>query len=359
MSVKSSKLMLEVLEGIVPSRPPFWFMRQAGRYLPEYLRIRNQASNFLELCLTPSLASTLSLQPVTRFHTDAAILFSDILILPYALGYPVTFTSEGPRVSPHTGSYRKFPSSLFSDRVSRVYQAISNITAKLPKETTLIGFAGAPWTVACYMIEGKNTHQSWIKVKHYALSDPSRFQNFLDYLVESTTTYLIGQIDAGVEVLQLFDTWANAVPAPYFHEWVIHPTQKIVAHLRQERPQIPIIGFIPGCSQWYQKYTSQTGINALSMDSSVTPSWVVQRLPSRLPLQGNLDPAYLLTGGKTMLSQAQQIIQALSGLPHIFNLSHGVYLETPPGHLEILSQWLLEQTSSTRQQSNDGILHPY
>ena len=348
----AEKLILKVLEGSIPYRPPFWFMRQAGRYLPEYQKIRSQITDFLDLCLTPSLASMVTLQPVTRFHTDAAILFSDILILPYALGYPVRFTSQGPEVSPYTED--TFPSVAFYDRVSPVYETIATVKPKLSKTTTLIGFAGAPWTVACYMIEGKNSHQNWIKVKHYALNNPSRFQNFLDYLVESTTLYLIGQIDAGVDVIQLFDTWASSVPASYFPQWVIEPTRKIVSRVKQERPHIPIIGFIPGCGPWYRLYTSQTKVNALSVDSCVTPSWIEKNLPSDLPLQGNLDPCFLLSGGEVMLSQARHVIQSFSARPHIFNLSHGVFLKTPPENLEILCQRLLEDTLQPH-----GILYSY
>ena len=342
--------MLKVLEGFVPRRPPFWFMRQAGRYLPEYRQTRSQVSDFLELCLTPSLATTATLQPVSRFHTDAAILFSDILVLPYAMGYPVRFTSQGPEVLPKPENAPKFPFPQFYERVSPVYEAIAKIKTKLPAEAALIGFAGAPWTVACYMIDGKNTYRNWINVKQYALSDLSRFRSFLDCLVESTIAYLSGQIDAGAEIIQLFDTWAHSVPAAYFAEWVIEPTRKIVTRLKRENPHIPIIGFIPGTSQWYQTYLSQTKVNALSLDAGVTPSWCRQNLA--LPLQGNLDPCYLLQGGDIMLFQARQIIQSFGGTPHIFNLSHGISPQTPPENLALLSQFLLDNASN-------GTLPPY
>ncbi|MEQ8250401.1 MAG: uroporphyrinogen decarboxylase [Oceanibaculum nanhaiense] len=342
MAITPGKRMLRALKGERLDKPPFWLMRQAGRYLPEYREIRSQAGGFLDLCFSPKLACEVTLQPIRRYGMDAAILFSDILIVPYGLGQGVAFKEgEGPVLDPvrNASDLSRLSLDGFHERVAPVYETVTRIAEALPKETTLIGFAGSPWTVATYMAEGGGSKE-FVAVKRWAYGDPEGFGQLIDLLVEATVSYLSRQVEAGAEVLQLFDSWAGALPEPGFRRWCIEPTIRIVAALKARHPDIPIIGFPRGAGTLYVPYATETGIDAVSLDTTVSVAWAAEALQSKLPVQGNLDPILLVAGGDALDREVERILSGFSGGAHIFNLGHGVTQTTPPETVERLARRL-------------------
>jgi uroporphyrinogen decarboxylase len=334
------KPLLETLQGGAPAPPPVWLMRQAGRYLPEYRALRAGAGSFIDFCLTPDLAVEATLQPIRRFALDAAILFADILLVPHALGQDVAFVAnEGPKLEPvrDLGALSKLSENCFAEKLAPVMQTIAGVRAGLPQKVALVGFAGAPWTVATYMIEGAGGSDFEI-TRSLAWRDPAFFQSLLDCLVDATSAYLIAQADAGVEALQLFDSWAGAVPASLFETAVIAPTARIVRAVHVRHPQIPIIGFPRGAGSHLHAYVEQTGVNAVGIDHMTALSDALIALPRSVAVQGNLDPVLLLQGGAAMASEIRRILATTHGHPFVFNLGHGVLPSTPPEHVaELLS----------------------
>ncbi len=337
-----SKL-LELFQGRTSSPPPLWFMRQAGRHLPEYRQVRKTCKTFFDLCYTPHLAAQVTLQPLERFDYDAAILFSDILVIPDALGQKVSFEEgTGPLLSPL--SLSTFPKSLsfegFFEKLAPVYEAISLIRSKLSPSKALIGFAGAPWTLALYMLEGRG-NRDFAKAKHQAFQDEENFSKFLDFLSEAVSLHLIEQVKAGVHSVQLFDTWAGHCPATHFQKWVLKPTQKIVAMVRKIS-DVPIIGFPKGIGSHLLDYGSQSGVSALSLDASTPLTWASENLPKDLIFQGNLDPLLLVSGGNPLKKTIESIHGQMKGRPYIFNLGHGILPQTPLPHIEACVKWVRE-----------------
>jgi uroporphyrinogen decarboxylase len=338
----AGKPLLRALAGEALPVPPVWLMRQAGRYLPEYRELRRRVPGFLDLCFTPELAAEATLQPVRRFGMDAAILFSDILVVPHGLGQEVQFREgEGPALEPirSAAELRRLSLDEFPGRVAAVFETVGRVAALLPATTALIGFAGAPWTVASYMVEG-GTSRDFAAVKAWAFADPDGFSALIDRLVEATVIYLSGQIAAGAEVVQLFDSWAGVLPEPAFRRWVIAPTQRILRALRENHPKVPVIGFPRGAGLMYRAYFSESGVSALGLDSTVPPGIARKTLQSIGPLQGNLDPMMLLAGGVAMTDSVMAIRRALGEGPFVFNLGHGIVPETPVAHVSELMSLL-------------------
>jgi uroporphyrinogen decarboxylase len=310
-------------------------MRQAGRYLPEYRATRASVGGFLELCRCPEKATEVTLQPLRRYAFDAAILFSDILIVPDALGQTVRFTvGEGPQLTPlqNAEDIARLNKDGFQEAVAPIFETVRRLRVALDPDVALIGFAGAPWTVATYMIEGGSSRE-FLAVKKMAFGDPGLFQLLIDLLVDASVDYLLGQIDSGAQVIQLFDSWAGVLPEHEFRRWVVEPTRALVAALKEARPGIRIIGFPKGAGVLAEIYGCETGIDGISLDSSQRLSWAVERLSPRLTLQGNLDPVLLLTGGAALDRAIDQILEETSGVPFIFNLGHGILPQTPPDHV--------------------------
>lgn len=313
-------------------------MRQAGRYLPEYRAVRAETRGFLDLCFTPDKAIDVTLQPIRRFGFDAAILFSDILVIPYALGQEVRFVEgEGPKLDPigRADDLKRLSlDPIRSERspLSAVYEAVAGIRSELPADVTLIGFAGAPWTVACYMVEG-GTSREFHQVKRWAFEDPDGFGGLIDIVVEATVDHLVRQVEAGADVLQLFDSHAGVLPDGAYERWIIEPNRRIVAAVKARFPDLPIIGFPRGSGTRYGAFAAGTGVTAVSIDSAVPVAWAADRLQGRVAVQGNLDPVSLLAGGAAMRDAVAHILQGLGDGPMIFNLGHGVIKETPPDHV--------------------------
>ncbi|MGH7126866.1 MAG: uroporphyrinogen decarboxylase, partial [Stellaceae bacterium] len=330
--------LLRALAGETLAVPPIWLMRQAGRYLREYRALRERAPDFLSFCLTPELATEATLQPIRRFGFDAAIVFSDILVVPYALGQRVEFREgEGPvlaRISDEA-DVRRLKLDRVAERTAPVRETLRQVRRALPDAVTLIGFAGAPWTVASYMVEG-GTSRDFMRTKDWSLNEPASFTKLIDCLVSATATHLIGQIEAGAEVIQLFDSWAGILPEPEFRRWVIEPTRRIVQAVKRRHPSLPIIGFPRGAGALYETYAAESGIDAVSLDWQVTLDWARERLQSRCPVQGNLDPQLLLSGGFAMAEATRAILAAFRNGPFVFNLGHGILPETPPEHVAML-----------------------
>ena len=328
---ETGKPFLDVLHGETRNPPPVWFMRQAGRYLPEYRELRTQAEGFLDFCYTPDLTVEATLQPLRRFGFDVAILFSDILVIPDALGQNVDFREgEGPVLEPlrRNADLEELAPDRVREHLQPVFETLRRLSQAIPATTALIGFAGAPWTVATYMIEGRggtdfSTALRWFK------SDPEGFQRLIDILVEATSAYLIAQIENGAEALQLFDTWAGALDREGFERLVIDPTREILSRIWSVYPEIQVIGFPRGAGGRYIDYIERTGVCAVSLDSEVDPIWAAQNLQGRHIVQGNLDPALLVSGGKPMRDAVKKILDALSAGPFIFNLGHGIQPPTP------------------------------
>jgi uroporphyrinogen decarboxylase len=327
------KKLLQVLAGEPVTPPPVWLMRQAGRYLPEYRALRAEAKDFVQFCLSPELAVEVTLQPVRRFGLDAAILFADILLVPHALGQKLWFAEgEGPRLTPlrearDVDTLRYDPSLL-----QPVMETIKGVRAALPAEAALIGFAGSPWTVATYMIEGKGGTDHEIS-RDLAWRDDGFVTALIDRLVDATSAYLIAQTDAGAEALQLFESWAGTVPAGLFERLVLAPTARIVKAVKARHPRIPIIGFPRGAGAWLGDYARVTGVDGIGVDQMTDLAAAARLVPARIALQGNLDPVLLLQGGTAMRKEAARLVEMMKGRPFIFNLGHGVMQPTPPEHV--------------------------
>ena len=333
-----SKPLVRAIGGETVSPPPIWLMRQAGRYLPEYREVRKSAGDFLTLCRTPDIAAEVTLQPVRRFGLDAAIIFSDILVIPYALGQGVRFEEgEGPvldaiRTTEQLGS---LDNTRLHEHLSPAYVALERVSSALPNQVSLIGFAGAPWTVATYMVEGGSS-RDFSAVKGWAFSDETRFQELVNILVDATSEHLIAQVDAGADVLQIFDTWAGVLPEAQFIRWCVEPVKEIVSRVRRRHPKTPIIGFPRGAGVGYGTYAKATGVDAVSIDSSVPLLWAASDLQSICAVQGNLDPVSLLVGGDAMVSASREIVSVLGKGPFVFNLGHGILRTTPPENVSAL-----------------------
>ena len=329
-------LLLRTLRGENTAERPVWLMRQAGRYLPEYRALREQKGGFLPLVYDAEAASEITLQPIRRFGFDGAILFSDILIVPYAMGQDLEFLAgEGPRLSPRLVDAALDSLHAVPERLSPIYETVSRVKARLPADKTLLGFAGSPWTVATYMVAGEGSrdqHES----RAMAYRDPAAFQAIIDAIVTVTVEYLAGQITAGAEAVQLFDSWAGSLAPAEFERWVIAPNAAIVTALRGRFPDLPIIGFPKGAGEKLPAYARETRVDALGLDETIDPLWAAKALPSGMPVQGNLDPLLLLAGGAELERRTIQVLEAFADRPHVFNLGHGIGQHTPIEHVEQL-----------------------
>lgn len=335
----TTKKFLKALQGVKQDEPPMWLMRQAGRYLPEYRRTREKAGDFMKLVYSPDFAVEVTLQPIRRYGFDAAILFSDILVVPDALGQSVSFEEgHGPRLKP-LERLSDLSVDLVHQKLEPVYGAVAGIKYALKAEnfldTALIGFAGAPWTVACYMIEGQGSKE-FARAKTWAYTRPDEFQDLIDLLTDVTAEYLLQQIKAGAEVVQLFDSWAGLLTPDLFARYVIEPTATIVRRIKSVAPDVPIIGFPKGAGILYPDYVSKTGVTAVSVDYQVPTSWIKKELQKKVPVQGNLDPFVLMAGGVELQRAVAKTIHDLNAGPYIFNLGHGIHKDTPPAHVEQL-----------------------
>ncbi len=341
----ASKPLLQVLAGETLWPPPLWLMRQAGRYLPEYRQLRERVEDFIELCYTPELAVEVSLQPLRRFALDAVIVFADLLLLPEALGQPLTFRDGvGPVLDPiaSAADLKRLDSRVLHQRLGPVYETLRRLARELPAEVALIGFCGAPWTVATYMVEGGRS-RDFARVKAWAYGDPETFQELINLLVETSAAYLVSQARAGAEVVQIFDSWAGVLPEAAFERWCVAPVAEIVRRLREACPGFPVIAFPRGAGPLYAGYAARTGVDAVSIDTAVPASWAARELQRGGAVQGNLDPMVLLAGGKALEEEARRILDELGHGPFIFNLGHGVVPATPPQHVarlaEIVRAW--------------------
>ena len=331
-----SKPLMTALSGGKTDTIPIWLMRQAGRYLPEYRALRSEKGGFLELVYDSDAAAEITLQPIRRFGFDGAILFSDILIVPYALGQDLAFEAgEGPRLSPPLIDAALAGLTRVPERLAPIYRTVEKVKAALPPTTTLLGFAGSPWTVATYMVAGQGSREQ-AAARGMAYADPAGFSAIIDAIVEVTIDYLVGQADGGAEAVQLFDSWAGSLAPDQFERWVIAPNARIVAGLRARRPGLKIIGFPKGAGGKLPAYADETGVDALGLDETVDPAWAARVLPADLPVQGNLDPLALLAGGEALENAVARILSTFEGRPHIFNLGHGIVKETPIANVEHL-----------------------
>ncbi|MDX2157798.1 MAG: uroporphyrinogen decarboxylase [Hyphomicrobiaceae bacterium] len=324
---------LEPFRGKPVSPPPIWLMRQAGRYLPEYREVRKQAGSFLDLCYNPALAAEVTLQPIRRYGFDAAILFADILVVPDALGQSVRFAEgEGPLLDPiRTGAdlVRLRPGATRS-KYARIAETVARLRQDLPRETALIGFCGAPWTVATYMVEGRGSKDQ-AAARLWAYRDRDAFQKLIDLLVETSIDYLSEQVKAGADVLQIFDTWAGSLPDDELDRWVVEPTKTMVAALKERHPGVPIIGFPRGIGGGALWYVSETGVNGIGCDTAMPPFMMSEAFDEEdVVIQGNLDPLLLVAGGEPLEERTREILERMEGKRFIFNLGHGIVPETPP-----------------------------
>ena len=333
---ETDRPLLAVLRGERRDPSPIWLMRQAGRYLPEYRELRARKGGFLALCYDPVAAAEITLQPIRRFGFDGAILFSDILVIPQALGQDLWFeTGEGPRLAPQLLDGDLSALIAAPAQLGPIYETVRRVVAELPPSTTMLGFAGSPWTVATYMVAGQGTKDQ-LPARRLAYRDPASFQRLIDAIGTMTIDYLCGQIDAGVAAVQLFDSWAGSLAPEEFLRWVVAPNRAIVEALRAKRPGTPIIGFPKGIGEKLPTYARETDVDALGIDETIDPAWANEILPKGLPLQGNLDPIALLAGGAALENAVSRISAAFSTRPHIFNLGHGILPETPVSHVEQL-----------------------
>ncbi|HYD13447.1 MAG TPA: uroporphyrinogen decarboxylase [Allosphingosinicella sp.] len=347
MTLAPHKPLLHVLSGGKSDIIPIWLMRQAGRYLPEYRALRAAKGGFLELVNDHEAAAEVTLQPIARFGFDGAILFSDILIVPYALGQDLRFEAgEGPRLSPPLTDAVLSGLTAVPARLEPVYRTVEKVKAALPAETTFLGFAGSPWTVATYMVAGQGSRDQ-AEARQAAYADPGAFAEIIGAIEAMTVDYLSGQIEAGVEAVQLFDSWSGSLAPAQFESWVIAPTARIVAALKARHPHIPVIGFPKGAGAKLAAYARETGVDAIGLDETVDPAWADSVLPADLPVQGNLDPLALLAGGEALEKAVARILSSLAGRPHIFNLGHGIIKETPIAHVERLLE-LVRRSPSGR-----------
>ncbi len=333
----SFKPLLAVLKGQRRDPPPVWMMRQAGRYLPEYRQLREDKGGFLDLVYDSDAAAEVTLQPLRRFpELDAAILFSDILIVPFAIGQNLAFVAgEGPRLTPPLSTGSVDDLTPFVGRLDPIYATVAKVKEQLPEGKTLIGFAGAPWTVATYMVAGQGSREQG-ETRRLAYADPGRFAALIGRIEEVTLDYLSGQIGGGAEAVQLFDSWAGSLAPAEFERWVIEPAARLVAALKDRHPEVPVIGFPKGAGGKLAAYARATEVDCIGLDETVDPAWAARELPKRLTVQGNLDPLALLAGGEPLERAVAHILDALAGRPHIFNLGHGILQETPIAHVEQL-----------------------
>jgi uroporphyrinogen decarboxylase len=345
MTSVENKSILRVLGGERCQPPPMWLMRQAGRYLPEYRALREKAESFLDLCFNPELAAEVTLQPIRRFGFDAAILFSDILVVPHALGQQVSFAvGEGPRLAPVIGrdGLKTIASKIDLEALRSVFETIRIVRAKLPREVTLLGFCGAPWTVATYMVAGCGTSDQ-APARLFAYRDPEVFAQLIDILTEASVDYLAGQLEAGVDAVQLFDTWAGVLGPDEFARWCIAPAKRIVAGLRQRVPNAKIIGFPRGAGTLLRTYVESVDVDAVGLDWMIDRGFARDAIQCHRPVQGNLDPLALLAGGAALDRGVDAILESFGNGPFIFNLGHGILPETPIAHVERMIARVREQ----------------
>ena len=334
--IDAIKPLLEVLSGRRQPVPPIWMMRQAGRYLPEYRALRAKAGGFLDLCFTPEYAAEVTLQPIRRFEFDAAIIFSDILVIPYALGRTVRFEAgEGPRLDPLDTPEKVATLAARANfsRLEPVYQALRRVRRELAPKVALIGFCGAPWTVATYMVAGQGTPDQ-APARMMAYRHPDAFAAIVEVLIENSIQYLLGQLEAGADVLQIFDTWAGVLPPREFTRWSIEPTRRIVEGVRAMAPGAKIIGFPRGAGALLPAYVGATGVDGVSIDWAAEPSLIRERVQNRVAIQGNLDPLALIAGGAALDRAIDDVLANFAGGRLIFNLGHGILPETPIAHVE-------------------------
>lgn len=332
----SDKRLLQVLQGKTLSRPPVWMMRQAGRYLSEYREIRATAPSFIDFCYTPKLAAEATLQPIRRFGFDAAILFSDILVIADALGQKVSFeTGEGPRLTPiqNMTDLNALHAEVDLSRLNPVFETIDLVRKSLPAQTSFIGFCGAPWTVASYMVAGHGTPDQ-APARLAAYRDPVFFQALIDRLVKASIAYLSRQVEAGIEAVQIFDSWAGVLPKHEFERWCLVPVQQIIQGLKALHPNVPVIAFPRGAGGRIRELALSLGAEAIGLDTAVDPYWARDQIDAKVAVQGNLDPLVLLAGGSALDRAVDTILEAFSGRPHIFNLGHGILPPTPIAHVE-------------------------
>lgn len=331
----SAPLFLKALAGEATARPPIWLMRQAGRYLSEYRALRDKAGSFLDLCYTPELATEVTLQPIRRFGFDAAILFSDILVIPHAMGQKLEFREgEGPVLDP-IGDDRELgrlrPGGCL-ERLAPVFETVQRLRDALPPEVPLIGFCGAPWTVATYMVAGRGTPDQ-APARLWAYRDPAGFARLIDILVEVSAAYLIAQIEAGAQAVQIFDSWAGSLPEGAFRRWSLEPNREIVKRVKAQQPDVPVIGFPRAAGPRYESFVEETGVDAVACDTTLAVTWIRDKLQSKVAVQGNLDPLLLVAGGQAMEDRVREIIDVLGAGPFVFNLGHGIVPQTPPEHV--------------------------
>jgi uroporphyrinogen decarboxylase len=330
------KPLLATLRGVKQAITPVWLMRQAGRYLPEYRALRADKGGFLAMVYDSEAAAEITLQPLRRFAPDGAILFSDILIVPHALGQDLQFlVGEGPHLSPRLADASLEALTPDLSRFDPIYDTVRRVAAAMPPAVTLLGFAGSPWTVATYMVHGEGSRDQ-AEARRMAYAQPDRFAAIIDTITTTTIDYLAGQIAAGAESVQLFDSWAGTLSPAQFDRWVIQPTRVIVDALHARCPGVPIIGFPKGAGGKLAAYVAGTGVDAVGIDETVDPVWADAVLPKGLPVQGNLDPLLLIAGGDELARGVDHILEAFAGRPHIFNLGHGIQQDTPIAHVEAL-----------------------
>jgi len=332
----ADKPLLAVLRGERRDPPPMWLMRQAGRYLPEYRALRAVKGGFLDMAYDPEAAAEITLQPLRRFAFDGAILFSDILIVPHAIGQELSFVAgEGPRLAPPLSEASLDGLQPVLQRLEPIWATVARVKAALAPETTFLGFAGSPWTVATYMVAGQGSREQ-AEARSLAYTDPGKFAAIIARIEAITVDYLSGQVKAGVDAVQLFDSWSGSLAPAEFERWVIAPTARIVEAFRARHPGTPIIGFPKGAGGKLRAYAAGTGVDAIGLDETVDPAWANRELPPSLPVQGNLDPLALIAGGETLRDATKRILDAFAGRPHIFNLGHGIQQTTPIAHVEQL-----------------------
>lgn len=341
----TEKRFLKALKGEAVDRPPFWFMRQAGRFLPEYRAVRATTKDFVSFCLDSEKACAVTLQPIERFGMDAAILFSDILIVPHGLGQGVRFVEgEGPRLDPVTDAAGLASLSMdgFGMRVGAVYETVRLLAKRLPSDVALIGFAGAPWTVATYMVAGEGTSDQK-PARLWAYRDPEGFGRLIDLVTEATIEYLAAQVEAGAEALQIFDTWAGSLPEDEMARWVFGPIARIRAALKSRFPQVPVIGFAKGIGAMLPRLAPATGVDAVGIDAGTPLDFVRDQVQPGAVVQGNLDPLLLVAGGDALRRRTETILRTLGPQRFVFNLGHGIVPETPPAHVgevaRIIRDW--------------------
>ena len=336
-------LLLDTLNGANGAVRPVWMMRQAGRYLPEYRELRAQKGGFLALVYDSEAAAEITLQPLARFPMDGAILFSDILIVPYAMGQDLEFLAgEGPKLSPRLADAALASLSAVPERLDPIYRTVRLVRERLGEDKTMLGFAGSPWTVATYMVNGEGSRDQHA-ARTMAYGDPDGFEAIVEAIANLTIEYLIGQIEAGAEAVQLFDSWAGSLSPDEFERWVVAPNAAIVAGVRARCPDTPIIGFPKGVGEKLPAYARETGVDAVGIDETVDPVWAARELPAGMPVQGNLDPMLLLAGGDRLVERTRRVLDAFADRPHVFNLGHGIDKETPIAHvhamLETAKNW--------------------